>query len=69
MLRSLISIVLGIVLLWAGGVRLVADTFYAATVTFSDRQDDKITSDYQTTGSHTPAASTPSAGGRRSNAS
>ena len=53
MLRSFTSIVLGIVLLsWAGGVRLVANTFYAATVTFSDRVDDKITSDYQSTGNH-----------------
>ena len=53
MLRSPISIVLAIVfLLWAGG-RLVANMFYAATVTFSDRMDDKITSEYPSTGNHT----------------
>jgi len=36
----------------AGGVRVGANTFYPATVTFSDRLGDKITSDYLTTGNH-----------------
>ena len=51
MLRSLTSILLGITLfVWADGVRIAANTFYAATVEFSDRAGDNITSDYPTTG-------------------
>ena len=34
----------------AGGARIGANTFYAATVEFSDRAGDNITSDYLTTG-------------------
>src|SRR5262249_3259699 len=36
-----------------GGIRVAANTFYPATVTFSDRAGDSITSDYLTTGKHT----------------
>jgi hypothetical protein len=39
-------------LLSMNDVRVLADTLYPATVTFSDRGDDKITSDYSTTGNH-----------------
>jgi hypothetical protein len=35
------------------GVRIGANTFYPATVTFSDRVGDNITSDYLTTGNQT----------------
>ena len=35
-----------------GGVRIAANTFYPASVTFSDRVGDNITSDYLTTGNH-----------------
>ena len=52
MFKSPISIVLAVALLVPAGVRLVANTFYAATVSFSDRVDDKISSDHQSTGKH-----------------
>ncbi len=36
----------------SGGIRVAANTHYSATVTFSDRAGDNITSDYLTSGSH-----------------
>jgi hypothetical protein len=48
------TIVLSVPLLvGAGTTRLFANTFYEATVTFGDRLDDNITSDFGTSGSHT----------------
>jgi hypothetical protein len=37
----------------SGGIRVAANTFYPATVEFSDRVGDNITSDYLVTGNHT----------------
>lgn len=42
-----------LLLVVAGGARIGANTFYPATVTFSDRAGDNITSDYLSTGNHT----------------
>lgn len=48
---STVALVAGLLITGARG--LIADTLYPATVTFTDRDGDHITSDYLTTGSHT----------------
>lgn len=48
----LTTLALVIGLLAASGPQLLADTFYAATVTFSDRLGDNVTSDSVTSGKH-----------------
>jgi hypothetical protein len=49
----LVMVLASLFLVLAGGTRIAANTFYPATLTFSDRVDDKITSDYLVTGKHT----------------
>ena len=46
-----VAVVVGLLITSGGG--LIADTLYPATVTFTDRAGDNITSDYLTTGSQT----------------